>query len=115
MLWPFLTLLALAAAVVVHLWWRHRFEQVQQEADQALTSLKEDQAQASLQLQAQQEAVFDSMAEGLLLLDEQGRVQLANRAFIQLFGVTSDIRSRTIIEALRLHELAELVDVLVTQ
>jgi two-component system phosphate regulon sensor histidine kinase PhoR len=115
MLWPFLTLLALAAAVVVHLWWRHRFEQVQQEADQALTSLKEDQAQASLQLQAQQEAVFDSMAEGLLLLDEQGRVQLANRAFIQLFGVTSDIRSRTIIEALRLHELAELVDVLGTQ
>src|SRR5262249_35818525 len=48
-------------------------------------------------------------------LDEGGRVQLANRAFNKLFGVSADIRSRTIIEALRLHELAELVDELGTQ
>src|SRR5260370_19219051 len=55
------------------------------------------------------------MAEGFLLLDQARRVQLANRAFIRLFGVTTDIRSRTIMEALRLHELTELVDFLGTQ
>src|SRR5260370_31745601 len=55
------------------------------------------------------------MAEGFLLLDQAGRIQLANRAFIRLFGVSTDIRSRTIMEALRLHELAELVDGLATQ
>jgi two-component system phosphate regulon sensor histidine kinase PhoR len=34
---------------------------------------------------------------------------MANRAFGTLFGVSSDVRSRTIIEAVRHHELAELV------
>ena len=49
------------------------------------------------------------MVEGLLLLDEHGRIQLANRAFASLFSVTVDIRGRSLLEALRLHELAELV------
>ena len=73
------------------------------------------QQRAALTLQTQQEVLFDSMVEGLLLLDERGRIQLANRAFAALFGVTVDIRGRTIIEALRLHELAALVSSLDTQ
>ena len=52
------------------------------------------------------------MVEGLLLLDESGRIQLANRAFIALFALQTDVRGKTILEALRLHELAELVDLL---
>jgi two-component system phosphate regulon sensor histidine kinase PhoR len=115
MLWPFLTLLALALAACVHLWWGARLRRVRGESKRALEKLQQEQAQASLQIQTQQEALFDSMAEGLLLLDEAGRVQLANRAFNRLFGVSTEIRSRTIIEALRLHELTELVDILGTQ
>jgi two-component system, OmpR family, phosphate regulon sensor histidine kinase PhoR len=68
-----------------------------------------------LQIQTQQEVLFNSMVEGLLLLDERGRIQLANRAFATLFGVTVDIRGRTILEALRLHELVALVSSLDTQ
>jgi two-component system phosphate regulon sensor histidine kinase PhoR len=71
--------------------------------------MTEAQQRAALTLQTQQEVIFDSMIEGLLLLDERGRIQLANRAFLTLFGLTSDPRGRTIIEALRLHELAALV------
>ena len=71
--------------------------------------MTEEQQRAALALQTQQEVIFDSMVEGLLLLDERGRVQLANRAFAGLFGLTADIRGRTIMEALRLHELADLV------
>src|SRR5947209_127810 len=115
MLWPALTILLLAAAVGLHLWWSGRFERSQQEARQVLQKVEQAQAQAAHQLQTQQEALFDSMAEGLLLLDQTGKVQLANRAFIQLFDVTTDIRSRTIMEALRLHELDELIEVLRTQ
>jgi two-component system phosphate regulon sensor histidine kinase PhoR len=37
---------------------------------------------------------------------------LANRAFADLFGVSQNLRSKTILEALRIHELAELVDFL---
>lgn len=115
MLWPFLTVLVLAAAAGLHLWWAARLRTVRFESERALQKLQQAQVQASLQVQTQQEALFDSMAEGLLLLDEAGRVQLANRAFSRLFDVTADIRSRTIIEALRLHELTELVDALGTQ
>lgn len=77
--------------------------------------MTQEQQRAVLSLQTQQQVIFDSMVEGLLLLDERGRVQLANRAFTVLFGLTADIRGRTIMEAFRLHELADLVRSLDTQ
>jgi two-component system phosphate regulon sensor histidine kinase PhoR len=77
--------------------------------------MNDEQRHAALELQTQQEVIFNSMVEGLLLLDERGRVQLANRAFAGLFEITADIRGRTIMEALRLHELAALVNSLETQ
>ena len=68
-----------------------------------------------VELQTQQEALFNSMLEGVLVLDQQGRIQLANRAFAALFGIATDVRGRTLIEALRLHELTTLVSSLDTQ
>ena len=65
--------------------------------------------------QDHQQVIFESMIEGLLLLDEHGRIQLANRPFADLFGITSDIRGWTVIEVLRLHELVALVNSLETQ
>ena len=115
MLWPALTIISLLALAILQVWWRVKLRQAKVDAQLALDKLQKTQAQASQQIQTQQEALFDSMAEGLLLLDDGSRVQLANRAFHQLFGVTSDIRSRTIMEALRLHELTELVEVLGSQ
>jgi two-component system phosphate regulon sensor histidine kinase PhoR len=115
MFWSILELLCLAAAVVVHLWWRKRFLEAQRTAETELNALRRAQEQSAVQIQTQQEALFNSMAEGLLVLDPTGRIQLANRAFTTLFGVTADVRSRTIMEALRLHELADLVDSLGTR
>jgi two-component system, OmpR family, phosphate regulon sensor histidine kinase PhoR len=112
MLWPILTCLALAAAIALHLWWRARFLRAQAMARNERDRLQQEHQQAELQLRTQQQALFDSMAEGLLLLDDQGRIRLANRAFTKLFGPSGDVRSRTILEALRLHELAELVSLL---
>jgi two-component system, OmpR family, phosphate regulon sensor histidine kinase PhoR len=114
MLWPMLTAVALLALAGLHLWWRARFLRARQAARLELDALREEQRRAALQVQTQQEVLFDSMVEGLLLLDERGRIQLANRTFAALFGVTADIRGRTIIEALRLHELAALVSSLDT-
>jgi two-component system phosphate regulon sensor histidine kinase PhoR len=115
MIWPVVTVAALLCAAGLHFFWRSRLRQVQAEAEERFRRLEEVQAEARLQQQRQQEALFDSMAEGLLLLDEAGRVQLANRACNKLFGVTTDIRSRTIMEALRLHELTGLVEALGTE
>ena len=112
MFWPILTLLAAGALVALHCWWRERFRRVQEQARDEYEKLRRAQEQSSLQIQTQQEALFNSMAEGMLLLDPAGRIQLANQAFIRIFGVSSDIRSRTVMEALRLHEVVELVDAL---
>ena len=110
MLWPILTFLAITALVVMHLRSRSQLQQTRRTAAAEMETLKQVQNRESLQLQAQQKALLDSMVEGLLVLDERGRISLANRAFASLFGVTVDIRGRTILEAVRLHELAALLE-----
>jgi len=72
--------------------------------------LEAEHRRAGKQRQTQLELLFDSMVEGVLLLDAHSRVELANPAFISLFGLSGDIRGKTIMEALRLHELAEIVE-----
>jgi two-component system phosphate regulon sensor histidine kinase PhoR len=115
MLWPILMVLSLAALAGLHFWWRGRFARARQAARTQLEALQDEQRRAALQIQTQQEVLFNSMVEGLLLLNEGGRIQLANRAFASLFGLTVDVRGRTLMEALRLHELAELVNSLGAQ
>lgn len=110
-----LTILALMALAALHLRWRAKLLAEQHAWRQEMDRVKEEQQRAGLQAQTQQEVVFNSMVEGLLVLDEHGRIQLANRAFVGLFGVNVDVRARTIMEALRLHELDDLVDCLEDQ
>src|SRR5712671_1488143 len=107
-LWPFLTCLALIALAALHLWWRRRFLQARAEARLQTAAVTRSQEQAALQFHTQQNTLLNSMIEGLLLLDESGHIQLANQAFITLFELKTDVRGKTLIEALRLHELAEL-------
>ena len=115
MLWPFLSILALASALGVHLVWRGRLRRFEEHAQREIAKLKQTQESAALKIQTQQEALFNSMAEGVLVLDQAGRIQLANHAFMELFGVTTDVGSRTVMEALRIHELTELIDSLATK
>jgi two-component system phosphate regulon sensor histidine kinase PhoR len=68
------------------------------------------QQQHTLDAKAQQQVLFNSMLEGLLLLDRSRKIYLANRAFKNLFNLKIELRGKTIMEALRLHELAELVE-----
>src|SRR5216684_8033023 len=112
MYWAVLTILALGALAALHFWWRGKFRRAQEDSQRQIEKLGESQERASLQVQTQQEALFNSMVEGVLLLDAAGHIQLANRAFDNLFGVTADPRGKTIMEALRLHELAKLVELL---
>jgi len=68
------------------------------------------QQQTTVDAKAQQQVLFNSMLEGLLLLDRNRKIYLANRAFKNLFGIKAELRGKTVMEALRLHELAELVE-----
>ena len=104
-------ILALAAWMIWHLQGRLR------RARQVETSLREELEQCQragyLKLSEEenrQRAVFNSMVEGLLILDEEGRVQFANPALGRLFELPGDLRGRTLLEALRQHELQMLVE-----
>ena len=88
-------IVAILALAAVHVWWRARLQRLESEFQRKLAEQKAKEEQSSNQLKAQRDALFNSMAEGLLLLDDSGRIQLANRAFGEMFGLTADIRSRT--------------------
>ena len=108
-MWPALTIVVFVALVALHFWWRHRFRLTRETAARDLESIKQQQQQASLEQQTQQDAIFNSMQEGLLLLDKTGHIQMANRAFGELFDGADNVRGKLLLEAVRWHEAAELV------
>ena len=55
---------------------------------------------------ARQQALFENMLEGVLLLDATGRVQFTNTACRRFFDLDADVRGRTLLEAFRCNELA---------
>jgi two-component system phosphate regulon sensor histidine kinase PhoR len=102
----------LVGAVALHFWWRARYgrlrEQWQMEK-QGLAEVRSEQDQLAAQKHAEQQALFNSMAEGVLILDQTGRVQLVNKSLQRFFGLGSDVQGQTIMEAFRLQELAEVI------
>jgi len=98
------------ALVAIHFWWRRKFLYLERQSRFDVDALQERLQQHALDVQTQQSALFDSMIEGLLLLDVNNRVKLANRAFVDMFEITVDVRGKTILEVLRQHELTELLE-----
>ena len=110
----FTALAALVAAVFLALWWRQRSANAglallldRTRAENA--ALLATQTRLLAEAQAQQATLLNRMGEGVLLLDPEGRIQLFNHAFERLFQVRDDPRGRRVLEALRSHELDELV------
>ena len=108
-MWPAL-IIAIAAAVGIHFRWRHKFLRQRRQVQAEMEELQRRHQQTTIDAKAQQQVLFNSMLEGLLLLDRHRRIYLANRAFINLFGLKTELRGKTVMEALRLHELATLVE-----
>jgi two-component system phosphate regulon sensor histidine kinase PhoR len=105
-----ITVIAIVALLALHFWWRGQLER-ERAAWQAETAKREAREQAvAADTHARQEALLDSMIEGVLVLDEDGQVQFANRAFAQMFRSTGSLVGKTVLEAVRQHEVAELVE-----
>jgi len=109
-MWPALTILILFAAVALHFWWRARWRREAEAARQELARREEREQSATADASARQAALFDSMIEGVLVLDETGRVQLANRAFAEMFNTTGILRGRALLEAVRVAAISEILE-----
>ncbi|MEO8427907.1 MAG: ATP-binding protein [Verrucomicrobiota bacterium] len=108
-----ISMASIALLLVLHLWWRRRYALVKLENDQksrTIASLEERHRQSLAYTQDQQEALFNSMAEGVLVLNQTGKIVSANRSLEKLLGQTMNIRGQSIMAAFRLHELADLVN-----
>lgn len=110
MMWPVLAILLLAALVGRHLLHQKEIARLQKKHLLDLEDLQRRQQQTMTDANAQQQVIFNSMLEGLLLLDRHHRIYVANRAFKDLFRIKAEVRGKTIVEALRIHELATLVE-----
>lgn len=100
------------AAIFVHfIWGRFLRQRAMARAEQDYTQrLLEREKELAMQSQARLEALFDSMTEGVMLLDPAGRIELYNRALERMFGLTADIHGRPLLEAVRLPDLVRLVE-----
>ncbi len=112
-MWWILALIALVALAALAAWQAWRAGQARIRAGRELAAALDRQREEVhsrflTQFQARQQALFNSMIEGVLLLDQQGRVRMINESLEKFFDVSSDIHGQTIMEAFRWHELAAL-------
>ena len=109
-IWTWLMLAACDALLgAQHCWLRRRHQQelakaASDFAEAARRQEREDEARS----QARQQTLFNSMIEGVILLDTDGRVQLVNDSLRKGFGLAGNLRGQTIMEVFRWHELAAL-------
>ncbi len=93
--------------------WRQRLEKLKGEhrtLQQDFAALRDQWAEEATQMRARQLAIFNSMVEGILILDARGRILTTNKSLERLFGLSKDILGMTLMEAFRTHELLEVVD-----
>lgn len=92
--------------------WRQRYQAAEQKLQtlcRALAREKQRRKELVAQTQAQQEVLFNSMSEGVLILDAAGKIQLVNRSLRELLGLRNAVEGLSLLEGVRWHELAELV------
>lgn len=111
-MWPLIFIL-LACAVYLNIWWVRRFrgaERELRELRREVTVLSEHRQAAAEEQLAREEALFNSMLDGVLLVDSKGRVQTINKSLEQMLGVERAIRGLSLLEAFRCHEIAHLAE-----
>jgi two-component system phosphate regulon sensor histidine kinase PhoR len=105
MIWPCIAILALAGLAIERWRWQRRMAKTQRQFQEAIAALETSRRQSLAQAETEKEALFNSMPDGVLALDAQGRIRLANRALGLLFQLPDHLTGRRVLEALRIHEL----------
>jgi two-component system phosphate regulon sensor histidine kinase PhoR len=108
-MWP--TIAVGGVSLVLVLWLVRREQASRERLRDVSLRLAELRTQRHLELveeQSKQQALLDSMVEGVLLLDTQGRVEHMNPALVRLFGLSGEKRGELVADALPVPALSEL-------
>jgi two-component system phosphate regulon sensor histidine kinase PhoR len=111
-LWPGVAIflaVALLATVVYFQWRLFTLRRNNREIAQEHARILERQRELEDQAKAERQTLFNSMAEGVVLLDRSGRIQLVNQSLERQFSLNVDVRGQNLMEAFRRPELAELL------
>ena len=118
LLWPAATVVFALALVVLAGYSQRRFR-----ASEKLLAETRGQRDATVQLRseledrikAERQTLFNSMVEGVVLLEPSGKIQLVNQSLEKQFALSIDVRGQTLAEAFRRPELVQLLTRLDTE
>jgi len=100
---------ALGLTVAWAEWLRRQLAEVRESAESERAALQKSHATALGEQQERLAAVLGQMLEALIVVDDTGRITLANRAAAQLFGFQPPVEGRPLLEAVRHHEFSALL------
>lgn len=109
-MWPTLIIVLSIALMVSQLWWWAKLRRVRDRCRLELAARDQYAHTTTSDLLARQEALFDSMIEGVLVLDDAGLIQLANRAFAAMFSTTGILRGKSFTETVRVPEIQTIIE-----
>ena len=103
----------LTAAIVSLFWWISNRSAKDKSVSIAedLSTMRQQLQKTWTEMEHHRDAVFDAMAEGVLLCDLSGKILFWNRACRRLFNLPENpLDGMTLLEALRLHEVLEVFE-----
>ncbi len=107
-MWVAISIILFAGLIVLHLFWVRRLDAAQEKIAQLrkeLQTIKDQQADLTAQNKLHQFAILNSVIEGVLVLDAEGKIQTVNKSLEKMFRLDGDIRGQRLMEALGSHEL----------
>lgn len=109
--------LAIAVTVLACLLWNRLkvADAVATQLRRELDTTRQRRQRELADVELRQQALFNAMVEGILLLDAKGNIRQANQSIERIFGITIDLLGKNILEAFRLHELQALVNVVLVE
>ena len=111
-LWPAAAIFFALALVALAIYGLRRFrasEKLVAEMRGQRDAIAELQRELEDRVKAERQTLFNSMVEGVVLLDPSGRIQLVNQSLEKQFGLSIDVRGQTLSEAFRRPELTQLL------
>jgi two-component system phosphate regulon sensor histidine kinase PhoR len=107
-MWPAIAIVAASLCILLAGLWlleRHRNRREHARLGQSIALLSEQTRELSAGEKSRQQTLFDSMAEGVLVVSEAGRIEFLNLALQRLLALPKSARGRLLSEALARPEL----------